>query len=423
MVSTDSGTVARRLRRIFVAAAAVLVAHTASVCTAEESGWAAEVGETLKTSAASVEEYADMRWRQFADRMGFDEPEHIAAYRGYGDGKTLWLRGRLLSNERYGGPEEDDNWWDNLKATYQRWESDEVAGATIKLSYVDQQKEVVTDDEGYYSAEFEVDDTYPRTSTVLAEHRLEDRVLHARHRITLLDPAARYVVVSDVDDTVIHTGLTDILTAARLTFLNNAKTRKPLLGVAALYRALAAGDGGTLTNPVLYVSNSAWNMYDLLRDFMDLNDLPRGPLLLRDLGLGTDSSDHKIETITRIARRFAPLPLILIGDSGQHDAEIYAEVAERFPERVEAIYIRDVDPDEDSEHDDKVDRIIERYRALDTAFLRVSDSGEIARHLESLDLLNASRVQQVDRAVEADRRRETLADQALSANQDGDDQD
>jgi phosphatidate phosphatase APP1 len=408
MTSSATGTIGHRLHRFLVATAILLTATTSGISAAEYSGWSDEVGDVLQSTAASIEEYSDMRWRQFADRMGFGEPRHIAAYRGYGNAETLWLRGRLLSNERYGGPEEDDSWWDNLKASYQRWDSDEVAGAKIRLSYVDQQKEVVTDSEGYYYAEFAVDENFPRTATVLAEHRLEDEVLHARHRILLPDPTARYVVISDVDDTVIHTGLTDLLTAARLTFLNNAKTRKPLRGVAALYRALAAGDAGGSVNPVIYVSNSAWNMYDLLRDFMELNDLPRGPLLLRDLGIGADTSDHKIETITRVTRRYAPLPVVLIGDSGQHDAEIYAEVAKRFPDRVKAIYIRDVDPRKDSEHDEMVDQIIEGHRSRDTAFLRVGDSGQIARHLAEMGILDESVVNRVERAVEADAKRETL---------------
>ena len=49
------------------------------------------------------------------------------------------------------------------------------------------------------------------------------------------------------------------------------------------------------------------------------------------------------------------LPFILVGDSGQHDAEIYAETAQRHPGRVLAIYIRDVT---EAERDLKVEAVL-----------------------------------------------------------------
>lgn len=351
------------------------------------------------------EEYADIRWKEFERRMGYDRNGHIAAYRGYGNGERIWLQGRLLENARYGGPGQDDGWWANLKASYLRWESDEIPDAPLTLSYAGSTKSVTTDAEGYYYASFPAKQEGPGEDHVLARHEGDERVLTARHDILLLDPRAEFLVISDVDDTIIRTGLTSRLTAARLTFLGNARTRKPLLGVAALYRALARGAGSTGVNPIVYVSNSAWNMYDLLRDFMELNDLPKGPLLLRDIGLGADSEDHKVETIDRLLKRYDPLPAILVGDSGQHDAEIYAGIAREYPRRVRAIYIRDVDPGKRSAHDEKVDRIIEGNARPDLTFTRVADSTEIARDLIRAGLLPAAALEEVRRSVRADRRR------------------
>ncbi len=216
-----------------------------------------------------------------------------------------------------------------------------------------------------------------------------------------------------MDDTVIHTGITNVLFAAQLTFLQNAKTRKPLTGVGALYKALARGTESEAANPVFYVSNSAWNMYDLLRDFIDLNDMPKGPLLLCDIGLNSDSKNHKIDTVKSLLKRYPELPAILVGDSGQHDAQIYLEVAEVFPERVKAIYIRDVDPSEDSEYDISVDAIIARSEDLGIPFLRVIDSAMIAQHALSIGLLADSRMSEIRSDVESDRERETLAEEVM----------
>ena len=52
--------------------------------------------------------------------------------------------------------------------------------------------------------------------------------------------------------------------------------------------------------------------------------------------------DHKREVIEAVLDVKAPLPCILVGDSGQSDPEIYTDLARRMPERVSAVIIRGV---------------------------------------------------------------------------------
>jgi len=372
--------------------------------------WRRRIATLLQRSRAGIDRVAEVTWRRVTRRMGFGQPGHIAAYHGYGNQDSVWVTGRLLANRPFGGPRDDDNWWDNIRATYRRWESDEITGATVELSYAEHRADVVTDNEGYYSARFPRSAVRPDTYKVIARHRGERQVLNAEHWLALPDTDARLMVISDIDDTVIHTGITDLTTAAQLTFLNNAKTRKPLTGVAGLYQALTQA-GGT-QNPVFYVSNSAWNMYDLLRDFLDLNDLPKGPLLLRDLDLAKiiagEENTHKRDRIEELIQRI-PLPAILIGDSGQHDATLYAEIATRHPNRIRAIYIRDIDPGVDSRYDLKVDTLISEY--ADVPMVRVQDSNDIAAHLAQLGLLRRDALGAVTTETATDADRDTLPGQ------------
>jgi phosphatidate phosphatase APP1 len=355
--------------------------------------WRSEIRQLAKAILLKVEAFADATWRRSAHRTQFAQPRQIMAYIGHGNDSHVWVRGRVLANKPIRGPEEDDNWWDNLRATYQRWETDEVAGASVELLYGSQRRVVVTDEEGYYQALFKRDGESAHTEIVIARSQREGAAIVAQHKIMLPDPSAKYMVISDMDDTVIHTGITNVLLAARLTFLNNAKTRKPLAGVASLYRELARGTNGRAQNPIYYVSNSGWNMYDLLRDFIELNDIPRGPIFLRDLGLNPverDSTDHKANTIRDLLAHYPKLPAVLIGDSGQHDAELYASVAKEFPDRIIAIYIRDVDPHHDSAHDAKVDAIIKDRSGGGIPMLRGRDSQAFAAHMQSVGLLPKS---------------------------------
>jgi phosphatidate phosphatase APP1 len=137
-----------------------------------------------------------------------------------------------------------------------------------------------------------------------------------------------------------------------MTFMNNAYSRLPFEGVSAFYHALQKGFSGAEENPIFYVSSSPWNLYDLLVDFLELNKIPKGPLFLKDYGfthnkLFTESHGiHKPKQIRNILNAYPHLNFILIGDSGQHDPEIYAEVIKEFPGRILASYIRDVSLDE-----------------------------------------------------------------------------
>jgi len=130
--------------------------------------------------------------------------------------------------------------------------------------------------------------------------------------------------------------------------LGNARTRLPFPGVAAFYEALRNGATGDEKNPIFYVSSSPWNIYDVIAEFMDLQKIPKGPLVLRDWDIGWSSLssarhfEHKTSVIRDLMQLYPDLEFILIGDSGQHDPEIYRQIVSEFPKRVRAIYIRDV---------------------------------------------------------------------------------
>jgi phosphatidate phosphatase APP1 len=81
---------------------------------------------------------------------------------------------------------------------------------------------------------------------------------------------------------------------------------------------------------------------------MHLQNIPKGPLLLRDwdISLSALRSDrhfeHKGVAIRNVIQLYPDLDFILIGDTSQHDPEIYRRIVAEFPDRIRAIYIRDV---------------------------------------------------------------------------------
>jgi phosphatidate phosphatase APP1 len=277
----------------------------------------------------------------------------LQAFRGYGTPTRLLLRGRVLRSTGLVRSRLGDSVLDNLRNMFHRFESDEVPGAMVAArAALGDEVRAVSDQEGYFEVVLDLprplDDprVWEPVELELLEPAAPAGVSHATCQV-LVPRDPQYGVISDLDDTVLHSHATNLWQMAKLTLLHNAHTRLPFEGVAGFYQALQRGRDGEAYNPVFYVSNSPWNLYDLLEDFLDVHGIPRGPLLLRDwsprrLKAG---AAHKLAAIEGLLEAYPSLQVVLVGDSGERDPEIYRQVVLRHPGRVLAVYVRDVAPE------------------------------------------------------------------------------
>jgi phosphatidate phosphatase APP1 len=258
------------------------------------------------------------------------DPIIILPYVSYGTPLKLTIRGRVLEDEGFRAAADADGRWRNLIQFYKRLESDEVPGARLRAG----DTETLTDRQGYFR--FEVEGSFPAGWNDIGLELLHPRPAQAVARILVPAKEARFGVISDIDDTVVTSNVTSKVKMIMTVALTNARTRKPFKGVAAFYRALHAG-----VNPVFYVSKSPWNLYAPIVEYLQVQRLPEGPLMLRDFGFGSPRN-HKSTEIENILDTYPSLEFVLSGDSGEQDPEIYADIVRRFPDRIRAIYIRSV---------------------------------------------------------------------------------
>ena len=351
-------------------------------------------------AADAEDKFDELRYRlHFA--LGGPGPVKIVAYRGYGTPQRMYVKGRVLEDKRIPEAEENDRLWENLLNMYKRLESDEVPHARVALRYQGRQQEVTANEEGFFEAWIEPPAPPPSNRLwhpveIELLEPLPDRQREAPHTVAEVlvpPPEARYVVISDIDDTVLRSDATHLLRMARNVFLGNARTRLPFPGVAALYRALFAGVSGSEMNPLLYVSSSPWNLYDLLSQFFNLQGIPIGPLLfLRDWGLTRDEllpihhREYKLGVVRKMLEFYNHLPFVLVGDSGQEDPEIYAQVVRENPQRILAVYIRNVS--RDLKRPEAVHALAKEVVAAGSALVLADDSLAIARHAVELGLIS-----------------------------------
>ena len=334
------------------------------------------------------------RFKKLLGRYRNLDQVYLVPYRSYGTYSHLYVKGRALDNEPL-MIEQDQNVLKTIKNTYKQFDSFEIPEAEMELIVPDKVSlQTKTNDEGYFLFDKTIDEN-------LSEHATEEGwvsyQLHYRTEIAektevvnnpatgeLLVPSAEaeFGVISDIDDTILHTGVTSFLKWRLLknSLLTNAYNRIPLKGAPDLYKKLHRGKSGKNKNPMFYLSNSPWNMYEYLKLFLDHNLFPKGPILLRDLRTPFESTikpekPHKQKEITNILKTYPDLKFILIGDSGEHDASIYTDIAAQYSDRILAIYLRSV------KHKRQMQRVRSIIDEFDTVpVLMAENSNEAEEH-------------------------------------------
>ena len=346
-----------------------------------------------------------------------DDPFELLAYRGYGNSTRAHVYGRALEVRKVSVSTDGDSTLRNLVNTYRRAEADPLPFASVSVEYAKSSTDITADDEGFFNGQIDLpapvsgdEEWHEYKLTLVSPTHADTHTAPAIGEILVPPPSARFGVISDIDDTVIQSRVSNFLQAARTVMLGNARTRLPFPGVAAFYRALRNGAGGDEKNPIYYVSSSPWNIYDVITEFMELQKIPRGPLLLRDwdIGWGLFASsrhhDHKGAVIRNIIQLHPEMQFILIGDTSQHDPEIYRQIVAEFPNRVKAIYIRDVTMN--PERSTAVKKLAEEILAAGSTLVLAENTLAAARHAVEQGLIRSDALPEIGEEKRADEGRD-----------------
>ena len=215
-------------------------------------------------------------------------------------------------------------------------------GQRVSVEFGQARAETTTDRGGY------IDVTLTGHGLTQGWHEATIRLgdLEQTAAMQVIGSKVRFGIISDIDDTALITSLPRPLIAAWNTFVVRETVRRPVPGMAALYRTMRATHDGTA---MFYLSTGAWNTQPVLSRFMRRNGFPQGTMLLTDWGPTTTSwfrsgRDHKRQSLRRLAREFPHIKWLLVGDDGQHDPSIYEEFAREYPKNVAAVCIRELTP-------------------------------------------------------------------------------
>jgi phosphatidate phosphatase APP1 len=157
---------------------------------------------------------------------------------------------------------------------------------------------------------------------------------------------APYIVVSDIDDTLLHSHISNKLLKFRTLMFTSVENRKAVKSMTKLI-----GELDQMGVVPFYLSNSEQNLYPLIYRFLLHNGFPPGPLFLKQMRRVRDifrsrtlqeREIHKTKMLAQIMHLFPDRKYFLLGDNTQLDLRIYLKMAEKYPNNVRYIIIRKV---------------------------------------------------------------------------------
>lgn len=242
---------------------------------------------------------------------------------------VVWVAGRVLEEEQgKHGPK----FFRNARALT----NENLVGARVEVRFLGRTATAVSGHDGEFEVEIAAAPGAPFPAGPQPVE-ISTAGVTKGSTVHVVPASAPFLVVSDFDDTVAVSQVTSKRKLLKHTFLEDAETQPAVPGMAPLYRCLAASGA-----PFAYVSGSPIQLAPRIGRFLEVNGYPPAGLYLRNLG-PKSLSGYKEPFLRTLAARF-PQPLVLIGDSGEKDPEIYAALAKELPGRVKRIYVRRAGP-------------------------------------------------------------------------------
>ena len=345
---------------------------------------------------AGIESTLTKRRRESKMKSGAFRGIHVVVYRGFVADGVAKVRVRVIESPELPGDSRIP-YWEIAQTNLRRHAALAIVGTDVQLRIGKHTATEVTDDHGFANFSLPVPNLRVgwHDAHAVATPIEDGESASGTGRVIKPSLKAPFLVISDIDDTILVTGLTEGVAMVTRTVLREADKRRAIPGMSSLYRGLARGvatrTGGRTPEPAFfYVSTGSWSFYPLLQQFVAMRAFPQGPMFLTDWGpteryVRRSGAEHKRTAIRRLFEAYPKMPFVLIGDSGQRDGLTYEEMAREFPGRVTLIVIRQVGNDDDDRNSQLRERA-ETLRAEGIPMHLVPDASGAAQlfHAEGL---------------------------------------
>ncbi|MBZ9785968.1 App1 family protein [Psychroflexus sp. CAK57W] len=215
------------------------------------------------------------------------------------------------------------------KKTYKR--------KSIRIETQSETFTIKTDKKGYFFEILPIGDLYDFKIYDKEQNLLSIDQIHPYHFQKHSTPIE---VISDIDDTVIHSHTASALKRIFTILFKRPKRRNKVLFSNAL---LDYFDENKFR--IAYLSKSESNLFGLITAIFRFNEIPMGPLFLtpyiRFKSLfKPKKGKHKIDFLHQLITNLPDKKFILMGDDTQKDMDIYTAIVNTYKSQIIKVFIR-----------------------------------------------------------------------------------
>ena len=288
------------------------------------------------------------------DKESYHPKYTIRVYHGYGHQKNMVVYGHVLAYKPVRISRYTNNLLLNVIHLIRLFFVSPIPKVNVRMQWNNQYFFSSTEKDGFFKFEWQSNEHVEAGWHQIIVNSIDNqgRTTATGEGKIFVPHSTQYGFISDIDDTVLVSHSSKTGKKLRTMFTKNPRSRKTFDDVVKFYQLLSlAHTTSDLLNPFFYVSSSEWNLYDDLNEFFKHNNLPKGAFLLNSIKkwyqlLSTGKTKHqgKFIRVIRILEAFPKQKFVLLGDNSQRDPEIYASIANKYADRIIAIYIRNVSP-------------------------------------------------------------------------------
>jgi len=273
--------------------------------------------------------------------------DNIVVYHAYGNTHHIVIQGRMVEKKSFKEVKQDDNWFRNLWRRVRQVKGDEIKNQTIFASVNHEKFKTKGDDEGYFEFNIMTKKALKSGYKEIALNIEKNKNIH-KTEVTIVDSQPLVGIISDFDDTIIVSDVTNKIKLGYNTIFKNYKQRIVVPTMLKRFQKILAENPKDTPSTLFILSGSPQQLFLPIEDFLTFHHFPKHTLILKKVhGENkdplTDQFAYKTQKIERLIRLYPQIKWVMFGDSGEKDAQVYKFIKDKYPNRVISYYIRDIE--------------------------------------------------------------------------------
>jgi len=273
--------------------------------------------------------------------------DNIEVYNAYGNAHHVVIQGRMLRKRAFEVVKSDDSWVRNLWRRAKQIESNEISNAHIIANIHNEKFTVKGDDEGYFEFNITLKSRL-KTGYEKVDLTIENNTYTYHTLATIIEDQKLVGIISDFDDTLIVSNVTDKFDLAINTVLKNYQQRILVTTMQEQFRQILSQNPKEVPSTLFILSGSPQQLFTPVEGFLNFHHFPKHTLILKKAHGDnkdplSDQFAYKTQKIERLMKLYPSMTWVMFGDSGEKDRDVYGAMYKKYPYQIKAFYIRDIE--------------------------------------------------------------------------------